>query len=278
MTACRLAVAATLAAACLPGTAFAQAKAIVMVPHRAVYDLKLASSQSRSSVVAVRGRILYDFTGSACEGYGLTFRQVSELDNGEGRNTLSDLRTTTWEDGAGKSYKFQSQNFINQRMVDDVDGSAQRSASGVTVTLTKPRGATNTLDVTVNFPTEHMAHIIAAAREGKTIVDLPVYDGSEKGEKVYSTLTVIGKEIAPDQRVPTDAAAGQAGLAGLKRWPVTISYFEKGKTGGEQLPVYSLAFEMYENGISRALTLDYNDFAVSGEMTSLEIKQAKPCP
>ena len=34
---------------------------------------------------AVRGRILYDFSGSACEGYALQFRQVSELDSGEGK-------------------------------------------------------------------------------------------------------------------------------------------------------------------------------------------------
>jgi hypothetical protein len=34
---------------------------------------------------------------------------------------------------------------------------------------------------------------------------------------------------------------------------------------------------IYENGISRALVLDYNDFAISGELTSLEIRDTKPC-
>ena len=53
-----------------------------------------------------RGRILYDFSGSACEGYTLEFRQVAELDNGEGKISLSDLRSNTWEDGAAKSYRF----------------------------------------------------------------------------------------------------------------------------------------------------------------------------
>ena len=53
------------------------------------------------------GRILYNFSGSACEGYTSEFRQVSELDSGEGKPTLSDLRSTSWEDGAGKSYRFK---------------------------------------------------------------------------------------------------------------------------------------------------------------------------
>ena len=53
--------------------------------------------------------------------------------------------------------------------------------------------------------------IDAAAREGKTLLELPVYDGSENGEKIYNTLTVIGREIAPDEKKPDDAAAGKAG-------------------------------------------------------------------
>jgi hypothetical protein len=127
------------------------------------------------------------------------------------------------------------------------------------------------------FPTEHMRRIIAAAREEKSILELPVYDGSEKGEKIYNTLTVIGHVIAPNERVPTDAAAGKEALAGLKRWPVTVSYFDQASKSGEQAPVYAIKFELYENGISRALVLDYNDFAISGELTSLEVRDTKPC-
>ena len=122
-----------------------------------------------------------------------------------------------------------------------------------------------------------MRRIIVAARAGKTILDLPVYDGSENGEKIFNTLTIIGAPIPPDQRMPTDAAAGQPVLDGMKRWPVTISYFERDTKGGEQTPIYSIAFELYDNGISRALTLDYNDFVLRGDMSVLEIKDSKPC-
>jgi len=61
---------------------------------------------------------------------------------------------------------------------------------------------------------------------------------------------------------------------------VTISYFEKVRSqkNSEQTPVYAIGFELYENGISRALSLDYNDFVVTGKLSSLEIRQAKPCP
>src|ERR1043166_2557249 len=61
---------------------------VVLVPHRAVYDLKLGRSTGNRAVENVRGRILYDFSGSPCEGYALNFRQVSEMDAGEGKKAL----------------------------------------------------------------------------------------------------------------------------------------------------------------------------------------------
>ena len=94
---------------------------------------------------------------------------------------------------------------------------------------------------------------------------------------MFNTLTVIGREIAADEKKPDDAAAGKSALASLKRWPVTISYFEQGSKSGEQTPVYAIGFELYENGISRALQLDYGDFVVSGMMSQLELKDIPAC-
>ena len=249
-----------------------------LASHRAVYELKLAQSRGNNSpAVSARGRILYDFSGNACDGYALQFRQVSELDNGEGKVTLSDLRSTTWEDGAAKKFIFRSQNYLNQTMINSVDGHAERLPGNVAVSLTKPVEKKFDVDAAITFPSDHMRRIIEAAREGKTFLEVPIYDGSDKGQKVYNTLTVIGRLIASNERIPADAAAGKESLASLKRWPFTVSYFDKAAKGGDQAPIYSIKFEAYENGISRALMLDYNDFAISGELTSLEIRDTKPC-
>jgi hypothetical protein len=254
---------------------------VVLAPHRAVYDLKLSKTHGSRSIEAVRGRILYDFTGNSCDGYALQFRQVSELDSGEGKAALSDLRSTTWEDAAAKTFRFNSENLVNEQQTDAVDGHAERNGQAVAVSLSKPKEKRFTEPVDAVFPTEHMRRIIVAAREGKSILEFPVYDGSESGEKLYNTLTVIGRAIPAGAKTPDDAGAKIPALAKLARWPVTISYFEqqseKAEQTGEQTPVYSIGFELYENGISRALTLDYPDFTISGKMTSLEMKQEKPC-
>jgi hypothetical protein len=269
-----------LAGAIDPSFAAGPAGPITLVPHRAIYDLSLGQSHGQRAVESVRGRILYDFSGSVCDGYALNFRQVSELDNGEGKVSVSDLRATTWEDASAKTFRFNSENYVNEAKVDSVDGRADRNTDRLAVKLSKPNEETFDLGADMVFPTEHIRRTIEAAMAGKTILDFPVYDGSENGQKVYNTLTVIGHEIPPsDVKDPTDAAAGKDVLKGLRRWPVTISYFERNakEASGEQTPAYSVGFELYENGISRALTLDYGDFTVLGKMTQLDIKTPTAC-
>jgi hypothetical protein len=255
---------------------------VLLAPHRAVYDLKLVKSRGTRNIETVRGRILYDFSGNACEGYTLQFRQVSQLASTENASVLSDLRATTWEDGAAQKFRFNSRNLLNEQQTDAVDGHADRSNQGVTVTLMKPEVKTLRVPAGALFPTEHMRRIVDVARAGKTLLEAPVYDGSDNGQKIYNTLTVIGKPIAPGGKPPQDSAAKIPALAEMTRWPVTISYFEqekpKDERTGEQQPVYAISFELYENGISRALSLEYSDFTLAGELTALEMKKADPCP
>jgi hypothetical protein len=248
--------------------------------HQALYELKLLKSRGTNSINSARGRILYNFSGSACEGYTSEFRQVSELDSGEGKRTLSDLRSTSWEDGDGKSYRFKITTRMNEADSSPVDGMAERSGNQITVKLKQPEAKTFTLDGTTVFPTEQIQRIIKAAREGKSVLELMVYDGSDNGEKVYNTLSVIGQPIPGDRSIaiPDPSTANDA-MKSLTRWPVTVSYYDRDAKArdGEQTPVYAMSFELFENGVSRALVLDYNDFVISGALGQFDVKDSKPC-
>lgn len=266
-----------------PDFGFGQAHAAANAPflsHQALYDLSLVKSRGNASINSARGRILYNFTGSECEGYTSEFRQVSELDSGEGKTTLSDLRSTSWEDGAGKSYRFKIDTRMNDGDPSDIDGVAERTGDHVTVKLKQPVAKTFTLDGSTVFPTEQIHRIIAAAREGKSLLELSVYDGSDTGEKVYNTLTVIGQAIPGDKAAATpDPSTSSDAMKTLTRWPVTVSYYDRDAKAkdGEQTPVYAMSFELYENGVSRALVLDYNDFVVAGALGKFDVKTSKPC-
>jgi hypothetical protein len=253
------------------------------LPHQAQYDLGLVKARG-SNINDARGRIVYKFSGSACEGYTTEFKQFSELESGEDKVTKTELSSTSWEEGSGKAYRFK----IDARMNDDdsspVSGVAERSGDHITVKLKQPAAKTFTLDGNTVFPIQLIQRIIAAARDGKSQLSQMLYDGSDDGQKLYYTFAVIGKPIPPEQTVAApDPSTSSDAMKSMTRWPVTVSYFDTDfkPTDGEQKPVYSMAFELYENGVSRALTLDYNDFVIAGAMDRFDVKDSipasKPC-
>jgi hypothetical protein len=258
----------------------AAAAGVGFLPHQALYELSLMKSRGSAAIDNARGRIVYNFSGSACEGYTSEFRQVSELNSGEGKVTLSDLRSTSWEDAEGKSYRFKIESRMNDSASSPVDGIAERTGDHITVKLKQPEAKTFTIDGSTVFPTEQIQRIISAAKQGKSLLELTVYDGSDNGEKVYNTLTVIGQPITGDRTVPSpDASTTNDQMKSLTRWPVTVSYYDRDARAkdGEQTPVYAMSFELFENGVSRALVLDYNDFVIFGALGKFEVKDSKPC-
>ena len=251
--------------------------AVTLAPHRAVYELKLRETRGSTQVDQVRGRIVYEFTGNACDGYALNFRQVTEIASDEGDTNVSDLRSATWEDGKAQSFRFTAQNFLNQQLDRDTDGRADRSGGALKVTLKKPASTSSSFDPKTLFPTEHLVKIIEAGERGEPLLEARVYDGSENGDKSYDTLSVVGEGRDAPPAV-LEAPARVPELAKARYWPVTVSYFERGKKAdGEQTPDYQMSFDLYENGVSRALRIDYGEFVLDGELKELEFLKPTAC-
>lgn len=246
-------------------------------PHRAVYDMTLGESDDSGNIAAVAGRIVTEFTGSACEGFTTNFRFVSRIDDQEGGSRLTDLRTTSYEDAAGETFQFVTQSYIDQKLSEEAKGVATRDGGDVIVDLTKPAQKQATLSTGPLFPTQHLVKVIEAAEAGGSILQGDLYDGSEAGEKVFATTAVIGKPASGADEAGMDDATAVETLGAGARWPVRMSYFDTGGDRAEQTPMYELSFLVYANGVTRKLTLDYGDFTILGKLTSIEYLDTKPC-
>ncbi len=248
---------------------------IALAPHVAVYDLKLQDPR-RSSIRAVHGTLTYDFSGTACDGYNLKTSIVTAVDMGAGKvGPTEDVRSESWEAGDGAIFSFRIQNFANDKLTGETAGKAVRRQSVVEVGLLKPQMKTVKLAADVLFPTQLLLRILTAARMGQPVPVLTTLEGSESGLTTYRTQVAVGPPInngqqqnEVDVRVPM--------LSSLLRWPVTVSYFKKNSPASDA-PLLEVKSEIYNNGISRALLLDYNAFVLSGELTSLNIKDEKAC-
>lgn len=254
----------------------AGAAALNIAPHRAAYDITLAASKAGSGVGEVMGRMVYEITGNACEGFTQNMRIVTRMAASEGNEMLSDMRSTTWEDGAGDRFRFELSQLRDEKGSDATTGDARRVAPGIAVELTRPERKELKLGADVMFPMQHTIGLLAAARGGKSIFVANLFDGSEKGEKVYATTAVIGP-----RRTGANAKLAKAKnaerLDQLVAWPVSISYFEKGKEAADAVPDYELAFLAFENGVSRKLYIDYGEFAIKGTMTEITFLDPGKC-
>lgn len=257
----------------LAGSAVHAEGPLALAPHRAVYDLGLLNGAGAKAPATARGRVAFDFSGSSCDGYVQNFRQVTEMQPVEGNSRLSDMSSATFETGDGQSFRFRIETKIDRVVAETIDGKARKKeGAGISVDLDKPKRTSLSFDAPILFPTEHLKRIIDAARAGEAMLEARVYDGANDGDKVSDTMTLIGKPLitpAPEKAAQVDV------LKSMRRWPVSVSYFEAGKKDGQ--PIYVLSFDLYENGISRALKLDYGEFALKGELVELALSSTTTC-
>lgn len=259
--------------------ASAAGEGIVLAPHRAVYEMSLAAARGGSGVTSVSGRMVYELTGSACEGYTQNMRFVTQMANEGGANMLTDLRSSSWEEGTGKRFRFNSSQFRDEKPTEITAGDAARAATAddIKVELTKPAKKEVQLSSRVYFPVQHSIALIGAAKAGKTIFRADLYDGSEKGEKVYDTVSFIGRRHPVGSNKKLAAVKNAERLDQQVAWPVSIGYFEPRSQRTDAVPVYELSFLFFENGVSRDLYIDYGDFAVRGQLKEIAFLEPSKC-
>ena len=244
-----------------------------LLPHRAVYDLKLKDASDRSGIEGLNGRMVYEFTGSACTGFTTNFRFVTRINTGEDTR-LTDQQTTTFENTEKGEFRFETKSFTDEQLDKEVSGTATEADSKVKVAIDLPDPREVELTASA-FPTEHMLEVIRNARNGKRFFEARIFDGSENGDQSMITNTVIGPQQKPEKDDAGDAAkAGE--FADAAYWPVSIAYFNDGGSG-DTTPVYSMSFKLYDNGITRDLTMDYGDFVLSGSLSRLDLLDKPNC-
>lgn len=241
----------------------------LLAAHRAVYDVKLKEASDRSGIDGMSGRIVYEFRGTACDGYTTKFRFVTRL-SARGEVNMTDQRTSTFEDGSGENFRFVTKTYVNENEDKNIEGSATSQDGSVIVDLKRPEPLELDLNSAL-FPTKHVLDLIDRAQAGETFYEEQIFDGSDGGDRVLTTTVVIG----PQKSEPTEDAADET-LEGELYRNISVAYFDE-VNDPEGLPEYSIAFKLHDNGISRDLEMDYGDFVLTGEMTSLELFEPESC-
>jgi hypothetical protein len=248
---------------------FAQNTGVVMAAHRAVYDLALLKS-SNSGPASARGRIVIEFSGSACEGYVQTMRQVVELAAQEGEAARLDYRSSTFESGDATRFRYSRDNKKSGEQPDKSDGAVEKRTNFITLMINKPKRKQIYLPEGTLFPTEHMKRLIQTAKSGETRFAAPLFDGADEDNRVFDTVVTIGA-----RKEGGDGQALTSAFNSLLYWPMSMSFFEREK--GDGTPVQTMRFNVFENGVISSIVIDFGDFALSGKLQGLEMLKPAVC-
>lgn len=243
----------------------------LLAPHRAVYDIELDSAEGSTGITALSGRMVYEFAGSACDGYTVKFRYVTRIDTSED-SRVTDQQSTTYENGEGNVFTFATKSFVNDSLDKEVRGTARLKKDVASVELKKP--AEKRIKIgNAMFPTRHMIDLIERAKKGQSFYQASLFDGSDDADRAMMTTIVIGRK--------TQAAEGKGDISAMGPfknepfWPVSMAYFDpQDQQNGEETPSYRINFKLYENGITRDLLMDYGDFSMKGHLVDLSVLDA----
>lgn len=246
-------------------------------PHRAVYDLQLKKASDRSGISGMNGRIVYEMTGSRCEGFATRFRFLTDVRT-RSKNFTNDQRTTSYESADGKSFSFVTQSFLNGQLEQDLRGEAKSTPSAIEVKITKPEEQEVKLEPAL-FMTQHIGQMIEAARKGDTFFTARVFDGSEGGDELVDTTAVIGKKKPDVTGIEGEDEKIAKGFSGETAWPVSVSYFSTAPSQdqSEKVPIYSVSFLMHESGVSRDLTMRYANYSLKADLKQIDYLKVGEC-
>ena len=258
-------------------TLASEAMASVIVSHRAVYDLQLLRTTQGANVGAVSGRMAYEVSGSECDGWTVSFRLVDRFDYTEGTSRLFDTQSSSWETGDGKEMNYSEREFVDNKQESEKRLSVARTEKNGEgeVRISLPNEKKLSITAETIFPMRHQLRLMDAAEKGETRDVSLVYDGSD-GEKTMRAITTIGKKINAGESKGDKDNAQAAPLLKIPSWPVTIGYYSAEEPNAET-PLYQINFDMYENGVSTGIVMDYGNFALSGKLAHLEFLKAETC-
>ena len=107
----------------------AQQQDVVLVPHRATYDMKLSVARPNSGIVEVNGRMVLEMVDS-CDAWEVKQRIKLKFLRNDGEEFDTDSSFTSYETKDGLQLRFSVRNIQDQEVEEELRGHADLEATG----------------------------------------------------------------------------------------------------------------------------------------------------
>ncbi|MBF0562108.1 MAG: cell envelope integrity EipB family protein [Alphaproteobacteria bacterium] len=236
-------------------------------PHRAVYNLSLATTRSGNGVLGASGRMIYALADT-CDGWTTETHNSLEITDDRGTTDSSGWDLISWESKDGLNYRFHVRSTESGKVSETIDGTAHLTSPGGAgvAQFTAPEVKTIPLPKGTLFPTQHTMALLAHAAAGEKIMARSVFDGSEVGPP-WLINAVLGQELPA-------GTAGELADPLLKETPSRRFGMAYYKTDDEDpVPYQQIQMRYHDNQIAEEVHQDFGLFSINAHLTEL-----KPLP
>lgn len=247
------------------------AHAVDLASHKAIYDIRMKSTQTGSQVLDVRGKMLFTFKKS-CDGWISNHKFALDYEYTGTSPLAVESNFTSFEDFGGKSLNFSSNRTTNGEPDQQLRGLATVSSGAKGIArFSIPEDLSFNLTGATLFPAAHTIRLIEAAQKGEKLVNAQVFDGSDDKGPVEINA-VIGKKTLPQPDMKLDKS-----LVGGSGWLMRLAVFPT--TGDESQPIsdYEMTMNLLENGVIKDMTVDYHNFSVTQKLVAIEPLKEDKC-
>jgi hypothetical protein len=237
-----------------------------LASHRALYTMRLDSSDAASEIAALEGRMSLKFV-EVCDGWTTEQRTVLRIVDSLGGEILTYTSFLSWESKDGRRFRFQQETRHDGITVEEIRGEATLDdETGGSARLTRPENVNLVLPPGTVFPMRHTEEVIAEARAGKNHVLRTVFDGSTLDNPNDVSAFIV--PVAETRDVPGLAKASQA-------WRMRLAFFAVGVQAVQ--PDVEISLVLRDDGIALEVRWEYEGFAVMGILDSIEILTPESC-
>ncbi len=236
------------------------------LPHRALYDIKLAGSKSGSQIINIGGQMFYEWQPS-CEAWITNHRFKLRYEYADSPPMEIASEFSTYESFDKKSLSFTSQRKRDGDVFEELRGQADLDDENKgEARYSIPEGLSYSLPAGSMFPMGHTLAVLDAIKAGKKFFTTVIFDGSDE-EGPVEINAFIGKKI-PVSAVMGPVTPMSEILQSSPAWNVRLAFFPLSKP--EATSDYEMSIIFHENGVISDMTIDYHDFSVSQKLVALD--------
>lgn len=244
-------------------------EAISIVPHKALYDIKMVTRHSGAQVLNIKGQMSFEWR-QGCDAWTTDHRFRLRYDYADSppMDVISDF--STYETLDGKSLIFTSRRQRNGEVYEEMRG---RAGDGK-VAYSIPEGVSYDIPAETLFPMAHTVQLLQQIKRGKNFFNAVIFDGSDD-EGPVEINAFVGKPVNAMAFIKP-APELNAELLNTPAHNVRMAFFPLSQDEAES--DYEMNVVLHDNGIISDMLVEYDDFSVTQKLVAVERLPGEKCP